>query len=117
MGSWNFERWGIRISIVTIIVSTFLLLSRQGFYEYGLNITNSFQASRPSKTIKTIFNLISLLGNSYFVIGVLVALHLLTSRKLLSFVYLSYVIFNIYAISVEKQYRQEPRPYSYDHRI
>jgi hypothetical protein len=118
MGNWlKFERRGTRLSIFAVIVSTILLISRQGFYEYGLNITSSFQQSHPSETIISIFNIFNILGNSSFIFGCLAAVHLLTSRKLLSIVFISYIALNVYVINVEKLFWQEPRPYSYDYRI
>jgi len=83
----------------------------------GVNFIFNYQQNNQTSGITTIQNLISILGNTAFIVAFLVVVHLLTYRKLCSIVYIFYIVINAYLIAVEKQAYQDPRPFHYDSHI
>lgn len=83
----------------------------------GVNFIYSYQSSSQTGGVTVIQNLISILGNTFFIVAFLIVVHLLTYRKLYSIVYIFYISCNAYLIAVEKQAYQDPRPFFYDARI
>lgn len=83
----------------------------------GLNFIYAYQSLQPAPAIHIIQNLISLLCNPIGV-GVTMGLYyIITNRKLLVIVHLSYFLFSTYIIAILKQAFQQSRPIWYDSRI
>ncbi len=105
----------ISIALVALTVSLVLNgLFRDSLFKMGLNFILEYQANYSSSFVTAVQNIISILGNTYFIVAFLALVHLLFFRKLNTFVYLCYIVFNAYLISVSKQAFQEPRPFYYD---
>lgn len=83
----------------------------------GVNFIFNYQSDYQTSGVTVIQNLISLLGNTFFIVAFLIVVHLLTYRKLNSIVYIFYIVINAYLIAVEKQAYQDPRPFHYDGNI
>jgi hypothetical protein len=83
----------------------------------GVNFIYNYQADYQTKAITVIQNIISILGNTFFIVAFLIVTHILAYRKLNTIVYLFYIVLNAYLIAVEKQAYQDPRPFFYDSRI
>ena len=64
-------------------------------YDYQTNGSNGF--------VTVVFNLITLLGNTYFVLGLLVLVFLLVYTKITAILYISLVLISVYGVSVMKQ--------------
>jgi hypothetical protein len=101
-----------------LIVSTILShLYRNEYYQMGINFIYSYQSQDQTQAITVIQNLISILGNTYFIVAFLIFVHIVVYRKLNTIVYIFYIVINAYLIAVEKQAYQDPRPFFYDSRI
>lgn len=83
----------------------------------GVNFIYNYQTDGASKGITVIQNLISILGNTLFIIAFLLLVHLISYRKLNTIVYIFYIVINAYFIAVEKQAFQDPRPFFYNSKI
>lgn len=105
-------------SLSALAISTILnILYRNQYYQMGVNFIYNYQQNGQTSGITVIQNLISILGNTAFIVAFLVVVHLLTYRKLCSIVYIFYIVINAYLIAVEKQAYQDPRPFHYDSHI
>lgn len=118
----SFRRAGVLLCIAGLIVSTVLnILYRMEYYQMGVNFIHnyqtSYQTSYQTGAITVIQNIISILGNTFFIVAFLIVVHLLAFRKLASVVYIFYIVCNAYLIAVEKQAYQDPRPFFYNSNI
>jgi hypothetical protein len=66
----------------------------------GVNFIYSYQTDGASQAITVIQNLISILGNTIFIVAFLLLVHLLSYRKLNTIVYIFYIVINAYFIAV-----------------
>jgi len=116
--SSTFKRAGILIALLALIVSTVLnILFRREFFEMGLNFIYNYQTSGQSSAVTVIQNILSILGNTFFIVAFLAAIHILAYRKMATIVYVFYIVCNAYLIAVEKQAYQDPRPFFYNANI
>jgi membrane-associated phospholipid phosphatase len=114
----GFRRAGVLLCVTALIISTILnILYRMEYYQMGVNFIYTYQTSYQTGAITVIQNIISILGNTFFIVAFLIVVHLLAYRKLASVVYIFYIVCNAYLIAVEKQAYQDPRPFSYNPNI
>lgn len=114
----GFKRVGVLLSIAALIISTVLnILYRMEYFKMGVNFIYNYQTSYQTGAVNVIQNIISILGNTIFVVAFLIVIHLLVFRKLASVVYIFYIVCNAYLIAVEKQAYQDPRPFFYNSNI
>ena len=100
------------IALVIILIVIFLNINlRNSLFEMGVNFIYSYQTSQSSSFIRVIFNLFSLLGNTFFLIVVFVLAFILPHRKANAISYLAYMIINVYLIVIAKQAFQSTRPF------
>lgn len=83
----------------------------------GVNFIYNYQTDGANEAITVIQNLISILGNTIFIIAFLLLVHLISYRKLNTIVYIFYIVINAYFIAIEKQAFQDPRPFFYNSKI
>lgn len=83
----------------------------------GVNFIYNYQSNYQTSAITIIQNLISILGNTYFIVAFLILVHIIAYRKLNTIVYIFYIVINAYLIAVEKQAYQDPRPFYYNSNI
>ena len=76
-----------------------------------MNFIYEYQTNNSHAVITVIQNIISILGNTIFIIAFLAIVHIITYRKMYTIVYLFYISINAYLISVEKQAYHDPRPF------
>lgn len=76
-----------------------------------MNFIYDYQTNNSNAAITVIQNIISILGNTIFIIAFLAVVHIITYRKMYTIVYLIYITINAYLIAVEKQAYHDPRPF------
>lgn len=112
-------RWApVLTAVAALICSTVLnILFRKEYYQMGVNFIYNYQTDSQTSAITVIQNIISILGNTFFIVAFLIFVHILVYRKLNTIVYIFYIVANAYLIAVEKQAYQDPRPFFYNSQI
>jgi len=102
----------ITTAVIALVISTILnILYRNGLYDQGMNFIYEYQTNNSNAVITVIQNIISIMGNTIFIIAFLAIVHIITYRKMYTIVYLFYISINAYFISIEKQAYHDPRPF------
>lgn len=102
------------MAITCIFIANAIWLNivyREQFFEQGLNFIHDYQTDQNSSFVRVVYNLISLLGNTIFLGILLICMFILPFRRANALVYMSYMIFNLYLISVLKSAYAEIRPF------
>ena len=108
----------IIICFTAIIVSTILnILYRRELFNWGVEFIINYQNYHQTSAITVIQNIVSLFGNTFFVIALLAICHAVFYRKLITLIFIFYIVANAYLISVEKQAFHDPRPFHYSSQI
>ena len=90
--------------IITVSVATVLnILYHTQLFWQGLDFIFSYQTNGSHDFVTVVFNLITLLGNTYFVVALLVLVFLVVYRKMSALAYITLAISAAYGIAVLKQ--------------
>jgi len=91
-------------ALISLMISIILnLLYGKQLFFLGINHIYKYQTKYESHLMTKIENIISMIGKTETIITILVAVHLLTYKKLSSIVYIFYITLNASLISIEKQ--------------
>lgn len=94
----------LSITVILILASLALNVAfRLPLFLMGVNFIYDFQTTCANPFLTVIMNLFSLTCHPIGVVVVLLAYYLITKRKLLAFVYLSYVAITTFLITIFKQ--------------
>ena len=99
---------------LVIVLNTVL---KDDLYLRSLNFIYGYQNDQPQKAIQVIQNLISFMCSEIGIASFVFLYYIISKRKLMRLIHISFLLFAIYISGVLKQALQKPRPTWYDTRI